>query len=400
MSAGRLKILVADYSGHPFQVQLSRALAARGHTVRHMHFAGFQTPKGKLLRAADDPVTFDVIPITLEKPFAKDSFVRRRSQEIEVGKRFAAALARFKPDVVISSNAPLDTQRVFQRAARKAGARFIYWLQDIYSHAIAKVVPAKFPVIGHAAAAWYRHLEARMLRASDAVVPITADFVPILTDWGVDPARIAVAENWAPLDEIPPMPRDNAWAGANYPAQGTRFVYSGTLGYKHNPEWLLALARHRPESSVTVFSQGEVAGKLAADGADAPNLSVRDWVPFADLPAMLGGADVVIAVIEPEAGIYSVPSKILTYLAAGRPILAAMPAENLAARLIEEHEAGLVCAGNTREFLALADRLANDAALRQGMGANGRAYAERAFAIDAIADRFEDIIARATGAAS
>ncbi len=29
-----MKILVHDYAGHPFQVQLSRALAQRGHQVR------------------------------------------------------------------------------------------------------------------------------------------------------------------------------------------------------------------------------------------------------------------------------------------------------------------------------------------------------------------------------
>ena len=43
-----LRILVSDYSGHPFQVQLSRELARRGHEVIHSYSAGFQTPKGNL----------------------------------------------------------------------------------------------------------------------------------------------------------------------------------------------------------------------------------------------------------------------------------------------------------------------------------------------------------------
>jgi glycosyltransferase involved in cell wall biosynthesis len=49
-------------------------------------------------------------------------------------------------------------------------------------------------------------------------------------------------------------------------------------------------------------------------------------------------------------------------------------------------QAGLVA--NTR-------RLLGDAALRAQMGANGRAYAERAFDIDAIAERFEQLLTRA-----
>ena len=392
-----MHILISDYSGHPFQVQLSRELARRGHRVTHLHFAGFQTPKGNLAVQPGDPELFAVEAITLDRPFAKSTFVTRWRQENEVGRRIAARIAQLRPDVVISSNAPLDTQRHIQRAARKIGARFVFWLQDIYSRAIGAVVPQKIPVAGHAIAAWYKHLEFAMLRQSDQVVAITEDFRPILTKAGIADSRIAVIENWAPLDEIPPMPRSSAWAQAFYGQTDLRFLYSGTLGYKHNPHWLLALAQRFPAAQVCVTSQGEVADGLAADAAAAglANLSVRPWVPFADLPALLGGADVMVAFVEPEAGIYSVPSKILSYLSAGRPVLGAMPRQNLATRLLETHQAGLVCDCNdTEAFLANAQRLADDAVLRQTMGNNARSYALRAFDIENIGERFLGVIAK------
>jgi colanic acid biosynthesis glycosyl transferase WcaI len=120
---------------------------------------------------------------------------------------------------------------------------------------------------------------------------------------------------------------------------------------------------------------------------------VHPWVPFADLPRMLSGADVFVAMIEEEAGVYSVPSKILTYLTVGRPILASVPAENLAARLISHHDAGRVMPPSEREgFLQAAVDLAQSEIRRRAMGNNGRAYAERAFDITAIADHFERIL--------
>lgn len=316
-----MRILVADYSGHPFQVQLSRELARRGHAVRHVHFAGFQTPKGNLVRTAADPAGFEVAAVNTRQPFAKASFVRRRRQEIEVGHALAGQVRDFRPDAVLASNNPLDSQAIFQRAARRAGAHFTFWLQDIYSAAISRVVPRKFPGIGHLVAAFYRRLEFRLLRSSDAVVAITADFLPILQACGVDPGRVAVIENWAPLDELPAHPRGNAWAEAHMPGAAPRFVYSGTLGYKHDPGILLALAAHLPECQVHVFSEGEAATALARDAVAGglANLTVHRWVPFADLPEMLGGADVFVATIEAEAGVYSVPSKILTYLAIWPP---------------------------------------------------------------------------------
>lgn len=386
-----MRILLSDYSGHPFQAQLSRELARRGHRVRHVHFAGFQTPKGNLAVQPGDPEGLEIVGVTLDQPFAKDLFLQRRQQEIAVGKAIAAQIAAFSPELVVSSNAPLDTQRAIEAAARRCGARFVFWLQDIYSEAIGRVVPAKFPLIGHLVAWHYRRLEFAMLRRSDRVIAITGDFRAILERRGVPPERIAVIENWAPLDEVPALPRDNPWARAGFPAEGLRIVYSGTLGHKHNPRWLLDLAQAFPEASVSVFSEGAVADGVAreAEAAGIANIAVRPWVPFADLPAMLAGADVLVAFIEPDAGVYSVPSKILTYLAAGRPILCALPPGNLAARLLRACEAGLVCDGGERsEFLALARRLAEDAALRARLGANGRTHALREFDVARIADRF------------
>lgn len=390
-----MRFLIADYSGHPFQVQLSRELARRGHQVRHVYFAGFQTPKGKLQKTADDPAEFEIRALTLDEPFAKDRFRRRRRQEIQVGHLFADQIDDFHPDVVLSSNLPLDCQKKFQAAALRHGCRFLFWLQDIYSVAIARVVSRKAPVVGHAIGAFYRWLEFTMLRRSDGVVAITADFAPIIVANGVSPERIAVVENWAPLDELTPLPRDNPWGQANFRADGVRFVYSGTLGYKHDPRLMLELAQQVPDAEVVVFSEGTVARGLGEQAAElgVTNLSIRPWVDYHDLPAMLSAADVFLSVIEPEAGVYSVPSKILTYLAVGRPILAAIPPENLAARLVTDHNAGTVVApGDHAGFIAGAARLAADPALRAQMGENGRNYALRNFDVTLIADKFVDLV--------
>jgi colanic acid biosynthesis glycosyl transferase WcaI len=45
-----MKLVVHDYCGHPFQVQLSRNLAMRGHDVTHIYFADDPGPKGALAR--------------------------------------------------------------------------------------------------------------------------------------------------------------------------------------------------------------------------------------------------------------------------------------------------------------------------------------------------------------
>jgi colanic acid biosynthesis glycosyl transferase WcaI len=115
--------------------------------------------------------------------------------------------------------------------------------------------------------------------------------------------------------------------------------------------------------------------------------------PFERYPDILGAADVLVALLEPTAGTFSVPSKVLSYLCAGRPLLAAVPSENLAARTVERAGAGLVVPPDDEEaFLLAAKRLRNEPRLRDTSGATARAYAEATFDTDQIAERFLQVI--------
>jgi glycosyltransferase involved in cell wall biosynthesis len=390
----QMRILVSDYSGHPFQVQLSRALAGCGHDMLHISSASLQTPKGKLGADAADPPTFRVIGVTTKEPFAKYSFIKRRRQEIEVGHKIAEQIAAFAPDIVVSGNAPLDTQRLIQRATHKANAAFIFWVQDLYAEAMLKILPGKFGPLGTLIGQYYRRLENAMIRRSDHVVVISPEFATAVEKLtGIPAARISVIENWAPLEDLELKPRNNIWAKANLPAAPFRAIYSGTLGFKHNPDLLLKLAKGI-DGEVIIFSEGPAAEALQrqATAENVTNLRVSGWLPFETLPDALGGADLLIVILEPEAGIFSVPSKILTYMCAGRPILGSIPSVNLAARLIKDNGAGIVVSPEDEDsFVGAAHKLVADTKTRDKMGKAARAYAEKAFDIDLIRKRFETI---------
>lgn len=389
-----MRIIVSDYSGHPFQVQLSRALARIGHEVLHLYSASFQTPKGNLLRRDDDVPGFQIKGIFSTDEFQKDSFVKRRRQEIEIGERIGAEIKAFKPDVVFSGNAPIDTQVRIRRAARQVQAKFVFWVQDLYGEAIRRILHKKFGAIGSLIGGWYSRIERRLIRSSHHVVAISEEFRSFIADQtGVAVVNITVVENWAPLEEVSVGQRDNEWARSNLPSNTIRFVYSGTLGFKHDPSLLLKLAREI-SGDVMVFSEGRAAETLARDAAKAGvrNLHVRNWLPFSELPHALAGGDVLIVILEPDAGAFSVPSKVLTYLCAGRPILGSVPANNLAARIITGANAGIVAEpGDYEALIGAAVTLEADAALRRQMGLSARAYAEKTFDIDAIVSRFAAI---------
>lgn len=394
------RILLHDCSGHPFQVQLSRELAARGHEVRHLYCSSFTAAHGDLAARADDPVGFSVAPIDLGESFDKYNYRRRVAQEVTYGRRLADAAAAFEPDVMISCNDPLFTKAIGARWCRKTETPWIFWLQDFFSSGMAEAAIDAFGVAGRVPGAAFRRLEARLLREADHVVAITEDFMPTLDRWNVPEQRRTMIENWAPIEDLPVRPKVNDWSKRHGLDDKVVFLYAGTLGKKHDPAILIDLAkelRDRPEARVVVCSEGPRIDELKSDAEalQLDNMMILPFQPFGDLPDVLGSADVLLVILEAAAGRFSVPSKVLTSLCAGRPILGAMPRENLAAITIVRSHAGLVIEPDDRaEFLAAARSLL-DPSTRQSMGTAARAYAERTFAIKPVTDRFEEILDQA-----
>lgn len=399
-----MHILTHDFAGHPFQIQLSRALASRGHRVTHAYCSSLRTtPQADLTPAPSDPPGLQIVPLDLREPLAKYNLVRRWRQERRYGAMAADLVRRVTPDVVLSANTPLDAQATLYSASRLSGACFVFWLQDLIGVATDRHLRGSVPLIGGLIGRHYLAMEARTLRNSDAVVAITEAFRKVLNDWGVRDSAITTIENWAPIDAIPQKPHDNEWALEKGLSGRFVFLYTGTMGLKHNPELLARLAESmldRPEVRVVVVSQGPGAEYLRRQQAarGLSNLIVQGYEPFDRLPDVMGAAQVLVAVLEPDAGAFSVPSKVLTYLCAGRPMLAAMPLENLASRIVAREGAGVVVEPNDIEgFVAGARSLMDDADARNRMGAAARAYAETAFDIERITDRFEDVLFTALG---
>ena len=150
-----VRVAVHDYAGHPFQFELSRALAARGHVVRHFFFADDPGPKGDSAVLASDPATFSIEPITLGVAYRKDKFIRRFVTDYRYGWRVAERIKAFKPDVVISGNTPLDAQRAILGAARSCNARFVFWVQDFYGIAIERLLSGRWKGMGSLIARYY-----------------------------------------------------------------------------------------------------------------------------------------------------------------------------------------------------------------------------------------------------
>ncbi len=397
-----MRILVHDYSGHPFQVELSSELARRGHDVTHSYCEAHVSGKGNLGDPTSE-VTF--LPMGRDEVVDKLNFKRRLVQELRFGVQLIRQIRAGRPDVVMIGNAPVPMMLVTTAYLAVRRLPWVLWQQDVQGVAMKSFAGEKLSKTFQVVAAVAGRGERWVARRSNAVVVIAESFVDVHRRWGTAD-RTTVIPNWAPLGEIVPTDRDNAWAREQGIVEVPSLVYAGTLGLKHNPALLVGLARQVRDAGVpvhlTVVSEGPAVEVLRDEAArlDVP-ITQLPFQPYDRLSEVLGSGDVLVVLLDKSAGAFSVPSKTLSYLCAGRPVLGLMPAGNLAAQLVAEadgcvlppDEAALPEAGR---WVA---GVLTDPARREELGNRARALAEREFALAGCATRFERILASVAGVA-
>ena len=391
-----MRILIHDFGAYAFPLTLSHALGKRGYDVGHAYCNSLTTTPHNV---PDGIPGVTLLPIQISRPLNKYNLVQRWIQEQQYGRRAVQTILDFAPNIVLSANAPLSAQAQILNTCKQSSTPFVFWLQDLIGIATTRVLRSKLPLLSLAIGRYFQCMEGRLLRKSDAVIAITEDFHPALRSFGVPPDRCHVIENWGTLDHFAGV--SSSWADQNGLKPYPLLLYAGTLSMKHNPAMLLHLAQSMGNDvQIVVVSQGVGADWLTEMTAKhrLANLIVLPYQEPNQLPAMYASADILLVLLTEDAGQFSVPSKVLTCLCAGRPILAAIPRENLAARIIMEAGAGFITEpDDLAEFTEKAKRLLREPKLCHVMGAKAKSWATRKFDMGPITDQFDHVLKQALG---
>ncbi len=175
-------------------------------------------------------------------------------------------------------------------------------------------------------------------------------------------------------------------------------VFAGNLGTAQSVETLVRTAerlRHLANCKLVLVGSGSMVGWIeeqkALRGLD--NLVLAGRFPSSEMPQFFSrAAGLLVTLRREEIFAYTIPSKVQAYLAAGRPIIAALDGEG--ARVINEAGAGLSCAAE--DFVGLAHCIEQlfhmSAAVRDKLGQSGREYFLANFEMTRQSKRLVDIL--------
>ena len=294
------------------------------------------------------------------------------------------------PDIIIGSSVHPLAALAGALLAKRHGVPFIFEIRDLWPETLVHMGRVKknglFTRFLYA-------LEARLLRMADKVLVLLPHADRYLVQKGVPAEKISWLPNGVKLTE----PRAHQ-AHSN----DTVIMYLGAHGNANDLGTLLRAIRYLQqqldclEATFRFIGDGparEAAIQMASD-YQLKNVSFEEAIPGEEVGTKLSEADACFFAVAdiPELYQYGISlNKIFDYMAASRPMIAALSSAN---NPVAEADAGLTVAAGEDEKLgkALHQFISMTPAERQKMGNNGRKYVEQRHDYAVLSGKLADLL--------
>jgi colanic acid biosynthesis glycosyl transferase WcaI len=277
----------------------------------------------------------------------------------------------------------------------------LLWVQDLWPESLSATGAVKSPFILHLVGRLVRFIYRRCAR----VLVQSEGFTARVVEAGAPADRVVYFPNWAE-DLYRPVERSEAPAEGREMPAGFRLMFAGNIGAAQSFETILGAAeRLRGYNQIRWVILGDghhrkwVEQEVRARGLES-NVILLGQRPVESMPRYFAYADALLVTLKRDPIFaLTVPSKIQSYLACAKPVLAALDGEG--ARVIEKSGAGLTCPAEDSRALA-------DAALalyrmpdgeRRVLGERGRAYFDSHFRRDKLLSDLENWLGEVAGEA-
>jgi glycosyltransferase involved in cell wall biosynthesis len=398
-------LIVAQYYAPepvPKPSDIAEELTRRGHSVTVLtglpnYPSGILASGYKLTPRLNEVIAGVPVTRVFEYPYHGRSVIGRTANYLSF--TLSAAVAAYavpRPDVMYVFLPPstLGVSAWFIGALRRAP--FVCDVQDIWPDEAIMSGILREGVFSSI----LRAVERFVYEKASHVLVVTEGARRNLLKKGVPEAKVSVLPHWHPVNDDPEHPAEFVAHGRRELRASEEFVvtFAGNLGILQGLSTVLDAAER-------LRSRRDIAFRFIGDGLDRPRLEAivaarklenvlfLDRRPPADVAPLLAASDCLLvhAVPGPLQEI-ALPTKTLAYMAAGRPVIAAM--EGPTAELIREAGAGVTTTPGDPVALAGAiDRLASlPPAELAAMGARGRRFVAERFDKRSIIDRLEAIL--------
>ena len=270
----------------------------------------------------------------------------------------------------------------------------VFSIYDLYPDVGVRLGIFRSPLIYHLV----RILEKFCLHHAAKVRLISESFRNGIHQLGVPDAKICLIPDWVDAHFIRPLPRQNSFS-REYGLEGHFVIqYAGNMGFSQPLELILEAAQalvNEPDFLFVLIGDGSKREQLVQIVTEQRIENVR-FIPFQPrerLPEVLAAADIALVILKQGMAYTAMPSKILSILAAGRPLIACMDRECETWNFIRQTGAGIcVQAEDKNELVNAILTLRADPLLCQRMAENGRKWILQHHTPQIAAEKMESLL--------
>jgi colanic acid biosynthesis glycosyl transferase WcaI len=308
--------------------------------------------------------------------------VRRAAYELTFWAGARLAVRQARPDVVLAVTPNLGAVPVALAAGGAAGVPVGVVVQDLVGLAAVQSGMRRSGLVGPVVA----RIEGRYLRRADRLAVISPAFRHPLLSLGIAGARVSVLPNFVHIGRSA-ADRHTARRSLGWPSDRRLVLHTGNMGLKQDLGNVLDAARgarlRSPEMLFLLVGDGSTRGHLERHAVGLDNVRFLNPLPDAVYPVALAAADCLLVNERPSVRDMSLPSKLTSYFASARPIVAATREDGATAREVHRSGAGLVVPpGDPAALLGGCIRVCADSALAERLGRAGLQHAASALTRD------------------
>lgn len=300
-----------------------------------------------------------------------------------------------RPDIVFATHTPLTIGLAGLTLARYFDVPFVFEVRDLWPDALVNVGALKNPAV----ICWLRRMAKKIYAGADHIVALSPGMKEGIVRSGITAEKVTVIPNASDLDLFRPDLDGSEHRKRLRLDDKFVAIYFGAMGLANGLDYVIEAAR-----ILTERGSNNIALVLHGDGGKKPelenmareyklkNIIFSDPKPGkADVAGLVAGSQACMTIFRACKEQSWSPNKMFDALAAGKPVLINVP--GWLGETIKNNKCGRCLDPYRPETLADAlEELAADPQLCREMGRNARALAEREFARDKLADRFETVL--------
>jgi colanic acid biosynthesis glycosyl transferase WcaI len=293
-----------------------------------------------------------------------------------------------RPDLIILETWPIFAQVPVIFYARLFKIPVISYIKDIYPEAAtAGGVISRDSIVTKI----LKYTDTVICRKSwqNLVISCTM-YDHYIKNRGVDSSKMRILWDWLDLSFIHPVQVDGSWrreVGLNE----SDFVcmFSGTMGLASGADILADVAgllREYKRIKIVCIGEGVLKERIISEKAKRKldNLIVLPFQPRERVCEVQSSSDVLLLTASPTMGTSSVPSKFVTYIAVGKPVICGAGPNSDLSQIVNAKKLGISVLPGSAEFMANAIKqmMEMDTEERLEMGQRARAVALEKYSME------------------